>query len=122
MLSDLIVDRQCEEMSTDDELSMFEESQLDEAFNHPFTSKDVMAIERWLGVQQTYAKLQDPNLPAGLKPFFIKKLANLLQEWFVQRQQSWTNQDWDNWYAQQEREYDQWMYDDEEYSRTANLF
>jgi len=46
MLSDLIVDRQCEEMSTDDELSMFEESQLDEAFNHPFTSKDVMAIER----------------------------------------------------------------------------
>lgn len=46
MLSDLIVERQCEEMTSDEELEMFNEAQVDELFHHPFTSKDVMAIER----------------------------------------------------------------------------
>lgn len=104
-MNDLIVQRQCEELTTDTLLEAQQESEAEEFFRataieREITADDVRTINLGLAIQSTYRKFQQAEHPQ-LKQVYAAKLSSLISEEFRQRSKEWTSSQREQWYDSQ---------------------
>ena len=106
-MNDLVMQRQCEELTIDEQLDAYDEQVIDDALRETSESlisvDGVLKVNLGLQLQSLYQKFTNETNP-GVKQMLANKLGSLVSEEFRQRTKSWTAKDREIRYSQQVEE------------------
>ncbi len=111
VMNDLIMQRQCEELTIDEQLDAYEESVMEDAMEiktpSMLTSGDVFKISNGLQLQSLYREFQStPDSDIGKKSILRERISIIVGRQFKERTKDWSSKDRETRYSQQEKEWE----------------
>jgi len=105
-MNDLVIQRQCEELTIDEQLDAYEESVMEDTMKVKtpsiLTSKDVFKILNGLQLQSLYREFQSiPDSEVGKKSLLRERISIIVGKQFKERAKDWSSKDRDIRYTQQ---------------------
>ena len=110
-MNDLVMQRQCEELTIDEQLDAYEESVMEDTMKiktpSMLTSKDVFKISNGLQLQSLYHEFQStPDSDIGKKSLLRERISIIVGKQFKERTKDWSSKDREIRYTQQAKDWE----------------